>query len=106
MKNVLFLIKYAWKTERLYFIVVLIQKFFAAVEPFIDIVELGAVVYLIIQEADMNRIVKTILLYVGLHMFIAILHSFMNLAYSLTMRKSSNNKQCTYAQELYTKIPT
>ncbi len=99
LKNMVYLLSYAWGKGRLIFFTTAGTATFHALLPLIDIAGLGLVVEALTNGKSKQDVVRLILLYLALNLVIAVLKQLLTLADNNIKRKVSDITQLDYMRD-------
>lgn len=97
MRNLKYLISYAWKESRLLFIVILLKSLSEALLPLIDIIGIGVVINALLEGYSKGEIMNVILLFVGINLGVGIVNDTFALITDIVQRRATNTIQFRFA---------
>ena len=99
MKEILYLLSYAWKKSKLLFLTTSLKYIFSGTIPLIGIVGLGIVVDAIESGQTSENVIKAIIIYITVNLCVSLIRILLTFLDNIVMRKASDKIQLDYAQD-------
>lgn len=99
MKEIQYLLSYAWKKSKLLFLTTSLKYIFSGVIPLIGVVGLGVVVDSIENQQAGDAVIKSIVFYLAVNLCVSLLRSLLVFFDNVVMRKASDKTQLDYMKD-------
>ena len=99
LKNMLYLLNYAWQKCRILYLTTTLRHCFGAVVPLINVVGLGAVVDALTTEKPRSEVIQVILYYLLLNLAISVFTKVFELLDNNAKRRASDMVQLDYVRD-------